>query len=186
MKINVVTPCTRPDNLKIIAESIKKSLFNYKWIIIFDGIKISQETLDSIAIPKEAEVVDRHIDTKSVLGHAQRNYALKYIEKNSWAYFNDDDTIIPENFQNVIDCYSNIDFISFPQLYKNGSMRLIGNIIESGSTDMHNFIVKSELIQDTRFIIDKRDSDGVFAKNMYQKAKTHLYTKEIVSIYNFI
>jgi signal transduction histidine kinase len=76
------------------------------------------------------------------------------------------------------------DFISFIQSKKDGSIRLLGNVIQVSQIDSHNFIVSKNTIGDTKFIIDKYDADGYFAKECYEKSLNKTYIDKSLSIYN--
>ena len=120
----------------------------------------------------------------SVVGHAQRNYALSIINEG-YIYFNDDDTSIhPDLWETIKDCES--DFISFIQLEKNGGTRLLGKVIEVGFIDSHNFMVSRNVVGDSKFFIDKYDADGYFAKECYNKSLTKTHFNKPLSIYNLL
>lgn len=177
MFLNIITPCSRPENLQTISESINIPKENYRWIVVFDSDKIPTE----YNLPKNAEYYNVKVN-ESVVGHGQRNFALDLI-KEGYVYFNDDDTIIHrELWQNIKD--TDADFISFKQGEKYGDLRLEGAEIEIGKIDSHNFIVENNIIKETRFIIYQYAADGFFAKECYNKSKNHFYIPKILSIYN--
>ena len=92
MLINLVTPCSRPENLAAIAESINIPSENYRWIVVFDA-----PTLPDIELPSNAEFY-AHQQDESISGNAQRNYALSLIS-DGYVMMLDDDTILhPDNF----------------------------------------------------------------------------------------
>jgi hypothetical protein len=139
---------------------------------------------DSSTIPNECEPYC-HTERGSIVGHAQRNYALNIIDKGH-IYFNDDDTSIhPELWENIKDCDAN-DFISFQQCHKGGGIRLQGNVIEVGNIDSHNFIVSLEIAKNIRFEIDKYVADGIFASQCYRDSKSSLYIPKALSVYNLL
>jgi len=175
MFLNIITPCSRPQNLEVISKSINIPKENYRWIVVFDALKVLKN------IPENCEAYAIK-DFNSISGNAQRNFALNLITQGH-IYFNDDDTIIHPNFWNSIKEY-NIDFISFKQSEKNGNIRLEGNNISLGHIDSHNFVISIECMGDTRWILNRYDADGLFAFECYQKAKTKMYIPKILSIYN--
>jgi hypothetical protein len=77
-----------------------------------------------------------------------------------------------------------IDFISFKQAEKDGSLRLEGKNVSVGNIDSHNFIVSAECVGNTRWVLNRYDADGVFARECFEKAKTILYISKILSVYN--
>lgn len=175
MFLNIVTPCSRPENLEMIAKSINIPSDNYRWIVVFDANKIPEN------IPVQCEPYAAKVKG-SVFGHGQRNFALDLIQEGH-VYFNDDDTEINENLWENIKNLNN-DFISFGQLNKDGSLRLTGKNIELNYIDSHNFIVSRECIDNTRWSISRYDADGVFAHDCYVKAKRKMYIPKPLSIYN--
>ena len=175
MYLNIITPCSRPKNLKLISESINIPKENYRWIVVFDGLEIPE-------IPNNCEAYSIK-DNNSIYGNAQRNYALDLIT-DGYVYFNDDDTIIhPELWDKIKDKEN--DFISFKQSNKDGSLRLEGNEIIPNFIDSHNFVVSVKCIN-TRWVLDRYDADAFFAMECYKNAKESLYIPKILSVYNFL
>lgn len=180
MFLNIITPCSRPENLFRISSSINIPRENYRWIVVFDAEQITNTKL----IPDNCEYFV-HKDPKSIVGNAQRNYALDMITEGH-VYFNDDDTLIhPYLWKNVNDL-DNHDFISFMQLTKNGKIRLLGNQVGFEKTDSHNFIVDSKIIKDKRWVLDRYQADGIFAGECYKDSKSPLYLPLTLSIYNML
>ena len=177
MFLNIITPCSRPHLLPIVAKSINIPKQNYRWIIVFDGTSIPQiEDLDA-----NYELYNTY-NPESVAGHAQRNYALDLITTGH-VYFNDDDTIIHKDlWENIKDL--NNGFIHFDQEEKDGSIRLKERRVRLSYIDSHNFIVDRTLAGDEKFIIHRRDADGVFAENCHRKCKNSKYIPKVLSTYN--
>jgi hypothetical protein len=180
MFLNIITPCSRPENLIKIEDSINIPKESYRWIIVYD----SEIPLDKSLIPKNAEL-SLYKDKNSIVGHAQRNFALDLV-KEGYVYFNDDDTLLHPELWDSIKDINNVDFISFKQNHKNGDLRLIGDNINVGYIDSHNFIVKYDVIDSTKFYIDRYDADGFFAVECYKKSIYKLYINKVLSIYNLL
>lgn len=177
MFLNIITPCSRPENLLKISESINIQEKNYRWIVVVDSYELPKYNL----IPKNCEIYT-HKDPESISGNAQRNYALDLI-KDGYVYFNDDDTILhPHLWDNIKDL--NNDFISFRQLNKDLTLRLFGDLISVGFIDSHNFIVSRELIDKTKFTLNKYEADGIFATECFKNSKSALWLNKPLSIYN--
>ena len=93
MLINIITPCSRPENLHLIAKSIKLPSYAYRWIVVFDS-----ETIPTDIPECEAYCIK---DINSVCGNAQRNLAIDLVTEG-WIYFNDDDTTMhPDLWNNI-------------------------------------------------------------------------------------
>jgi len=179
MFLNIITPCSRPENLLKISESINIPKKNYRWIVVCDSDSLPNDEL----IPINCEIY-YYKDTNSESGNSQRNYAINMV-KEGYIYFNDDDTLIhPELWENIKELTD--DFISFIQLDKNGDLRLQGNFISVEHIDSHNFIVNQKIVGDTRFIINKYDADGYFAEECYEKSINKTYIDRPLSIYNLL
>lgn len=178
MIINIITPCSRPENLHEISKSINIPKENYRWIVVFDLDELPNNKL----IPDNCEVY-LHRNEKSIVGHSQRNFALDLI-KEGYVYMNDDDTVIhPKLWENIKDLTE--DFISFYQENKFGIVRLLGDV-GIGKIDSHNFVVSNDIIGNTRFIINKYDADGYFAVECFNKSKTKINVHKILSTYNLL
>lgn len=178
MYLNIITPCSRPENLKAIEESINIPKRNYRWIVVFDR----EEVPNDCYLPKNAEY-HCYKQWNSCVGHAQRNYALQLVEKGH-VYFNDDDTVIHNELLKTIKYCKDMDFISFIQSDKNDEIRLTGESIGIGFIDSHNFIVKSEIAKQSEFEVNLYYADGVWAKECYDNSTKILYIPKVLSIYN--
>jgi hypothetical protein len=174
MFLNIITPCSRPEFLDAVSKSINIPKDNYRWIVVFDSETIPEN------IPEcEAYCIK---DANSVCGNAQRNLGIDLVTEG-WIYFNDDDTIMhPELWYNIKDLDN--DFISFDQVWTSGAHRLYGNIVKLSYVDSHNFILHTSLVGNERFVLSRRDADGVFAENCYNKAKNKHYINKVLSTYN--
>jgi len=181
MYINIITPCSRPENLFEIEKSINIPYENYQWIVVHDSLQMPPTKL----LPRTSMNM-LHTDENSVSGNAQRNKAFQIVSNNpeSWIYFNDDDTTIHPELWSYIKKNIGADFIHFKQENQDGSIRLYGNSIEVGQVDSHNFVFKRKLLGDTQWILDKYDADGYFAKEIYAKAENPVYLNKVLSTYN--
>lgn len=177
MFLNIITPCTRPNNLFEIAKSINIPPEQYRWIVVFDANEIPAD------VPAECEPYAVKIEG-SVYGNGQRNHAIDKVEKGH-LYFNDDDTIIhPSLWHNI--SHLNVHFISFSQDWKNGSVRLKGDVIQVGNIDSHNFVVSKECVGDKRWTLDKYEADGIFARECFTDAASSVFIPSVLSTYNFL
>jgi len=177
MFLNIITPCSRPENLRIISESINIPKENYRWIVVYDGLNLENKDL----IPDNCEFY-YHKNLNSKSGNDQRNFALNLIN-NGHVYFNDDDTTLhPDLWENINNLTE--DFIHFKQNNKNGTLRLHSEIIKVGHIDSHNFIVSNNIIGNHRWDIGKYDADGYFAIECFNNSKSKIYINKVLSIYN--
>jgi hypothetical protein len=175
MFLNIITPCSRPKNLKAIAKSINLPAHAYRWLVIFDAEEIPEN------IPVECEAYAIKVKD-SVFGNGQRNAGLDLVQEGH-IYFNDDDTEIHEELWDNIKNLEE-DFISFEQANKDGSIRLDGKTISVGHVDSHNFIVSKKCVGDIKWPISRYDADGVFAYECFNNAETQKHIPKTLSIYN--
>jgi len=179
--LNIITPCSRPENLHTIAASINIPKENYRWIVVAD-----LDEIDQSYVPENCEIY-LYRNSKSTVGHAQRNFALDLITIGH-VYMNDDDTIIHADLWKNI-CNLDSDFISFMQNNPDSTLRLAGDRIQIGYIDSHNFIVSRHAIGDLKWNIEKYDADGYFANDVYLKIRSYdptriTYIPKVLSIYN--
>ena len=169
MFLNIITPCIRPENLKIISEHINIPRENYRWIVIFD----MDEFPDLDLIPENCEYFKLK-NPNSISGNAQRNLGIDKVE-SGWLYFHDDDTTLhPELWENVK--YLTNDFISFDQRWPvdGNHIRLTGNIIKVCHTDSNNFLVSKETVGDNRWKLDIYEADGYLAEDCFKNSKNNI------------
>lgn len=169
LKLTIVTPLWRWENLEKLSKSIPAGV---RWVVVNSGRKPS-----TIVVPSNAEFhtieSDRGVD--------KRNHGIDII-KNGYLYFLDDDTTIHPNFYKLLDMDPEYDFIHFNQVWPNGKRR-IGGDVRVNHIDMGSFIVKRELIGNTRFIKNPK-ADGIFAVECFKKSKNAKYINEELSIFN--
>jgi hypothetical protein len=176
MFLNIITPCSRPQNLETISKSINIPRENYRWIVVFDLLEAPAN------IPDNCEWYAIK-DANSTSGNAQRNFALNLVT-HGHIYFNDDDTIMHPDLWENIKNEDDKDFISFKQANKDGSIRLEGVNVSVGTIDSHNFVTSAECVGDTKWVLNRYDADGVFARRCFEKAKNILYINKVLSVYN--
>jgi hypothetical protein len=179
MFINIITPCSRPENLVKIAKSINIPKEHFRWIVVADMLSIN----NSIKIPEICELYF-HVNPNSTSGNAQRNYAINMV-KDGYIYFNDDDTILHNDLWENIKHLTN-DFISFSQENKDGSLRLKGDNVRLNHIDSHNFLTYYDIIKDSRFKLDLYGADGYFAEECYSRSQNPIFINKALSTYNIL
>lgn len=178
MFINIVTPCSRPENLKAIAESINIPAENYRWIVVHDA-----DEFPDIEMPKEAE---HHLyrEQGSIAGHAQRNFANRLIA-DGYVLQIDDDTILHPNFWDAVkDCEE--DIVSWAQTWANGEHRLAAGNYWVGGIDSGSFMVKRSVIGDLQWQVSRYDADGLFAQQVVARTKSQRRIEQYLSYYNYL
>jgi len=175
--IHIVTPCSRPEMLGFLRESIPAEC---KWTVMLDF------STSKSKIPKGINVIRSNVG--GWFGHPLRNMAIDYLQTsashNDYVYFLDDDNIIhPDWYQAVKDC--NEDFVNWAQVYRNGQPRL--NATESprvGNIDTASFMMKIGAIGKSRFQMIY-EADGLFAQAIYKNGTTRVIN-EYLCYYNYL
>ena len=130
MKLNIITPCSRPQNLEAIARSILRGFrkaglsdFDYwippvpvRWWIVFDMNCLDYEQVNkaclSVSNVEYCVVQPTFLFNKKTgeAGHQHRNLVLDILEEKNekgWVYSVDDDNILHENFYRISDELNN-------------------------------------------------------------------------------
>ena len=144
-RLTLVTPCSRPQNLPLIAESIKpgRNLFDVIWMVIFDNGECPQ----------------------SRVGNYQRNCALEAII-DGWVYFLDDDTLIhPELFGELAKVKTGA--VAFGQTLKDGIRPASQATMKVCQIDMGQVAIRREVIGNARFALGIYEADGIFIESVY-------------------
>jgi hypothetical protein len=151
------------------------------------GINLLAKLLDNVIPVIETgykNLTTDIIQRKSFRAHIMK--ATQNLLSTASVYFNDDDTLLhPDLWDNIKDI-NDVDFISFKQNHKNGGLRLMGNNINVGHIDSHNFIVNYNIIGDTLWNIEKYDADGYFAVECFSKSKNKIWLDKVLSTYNLL
>lgn len=101
---NIITPCSRPHNLMTMYEYFTKTIFPFvahwpivfHWVIVYDATTVPEPSPLSVPEGEKGWIIeDAYYDIHSIKGNAQRNHALRYLERPGWIYFWDDDTLCP-------------------------------------------------------------------------------------------
>lgn len=180
VKITVITPCTRPENLKRLYESIN---FEYtdEWIICYDYNVLNPSTIKTIFDhPKISEyyVGNEH----SISGNYQRNYALSKIKnENTYVYFLDDDNIIHPGLYEV--SLSPGNFYSFDQLRNNKTFE--GNKPKPQKIDSAMVLIYFPLVKEIKWNLGDYHADGIYIYDCYKKLINRwIYINKILCYYN--
>ncbi len=176
MKLTIITPCSRPENLQKIKESINVKC---TWIICYDSDKEIKNFDDDWII---------EIFTKGgIAGKKQVNHALDYVDKDSWVYVLDDDNLLHHKFN--IDLFSRLSFyyngFIFSQELPDGSIRIPSkDNIKVCHVDQAQYLLHMSLIGEKRFI-QQYEADGIFIEQIYNEhADKILVTSEVLCYYN--
>ena len=114
--LNIITPCSRPENLLAISATIPSEA---KWIVCYD---------DRVSLPVVENAIFIKCPNTGPVGTLARNYVLDNFEfnNNDWILFHDDDNIIHPDLYSNIEQYLDSDYsmVYWGQKEKNSKIRL--------------------------------------------------------------
>lgn len=187
--ITIITPCSRPENLEKLHDSIVHSQVvpnKWKWIVVKDEDK---PNLLTYFFSEHIPILNNYVPG-GVAGKKQINWALDKMKEyglNTWVYFLDDDNLMHPEFDRVI-TQAMCDFpdalaFTFSQELPDGSVRL-GNDISVCHIDQAQFIVHTDLIGDLRYE-QKYEADGIFIETLYKAHQDKFVVlPNVISYYN--
>jgi len=196
MKITIITSCTKPENLPKLYESIDFEQVD-RWIIIYDTSNGQEYTWQ---YKKDKRILEAECPHKGVLGYAQKNFGLRFVNKGS-IFFLDDDTIMHPHFWKVLpqmnenttylfdqDSYIDMSFLETSTLCdineklsirkKSNTPTIIkGNHIHSLNLNSAMTLTPYNHLRDIRFITHLYYSGGIFVtevQNEYQSNSAYI------------
>jgi hypothetical protein len=180
----IITPCSRPENLEKIRESIDFDNDNFlSWIIIYD--------LRHMKFIKRYSNCNKIVETgcteEGVNGHQIRNMALREIVREGLIYFLDDDTIVHPFFWTIVNNFhQEINIYTFNLLDQNGTIHY-GNNPTIGNINTYQFIFHKKIINNYAFNPNDYYSDGLFIQTLCQENQdTSLFVNSIGGYYNWL
>jgi glycosyltransferase involved in cell wall biosynthesis len=196
MEINIITRCTRIDNLYKVKESIfNNQNFIINWYVIFDTSVIKEIDGDVLSMLYQNNCNIRFVNGQSGdFGHQLINMCIDDI-KSGFVYVLDDDNIIHENFYDTLYEYitNNPDKKGFIFNQKVGGVDFSGLDIRIASPentkvqsiDMSQFILSRDLIGENRLGVMNYMADGIFIENLFNENKDDfIFINEILCYYN--
>lgn len=185
MKITIITPCSRPENLLEINKSIDFEKI-HEWIIVYDGNRIN-ENLKKFSHPKIKEFIYKHERNDILWGHPQRNFALEQIkDDDTFIYFLDDDNIIHPDFYKIIPILEKNKIYTFKQLVVSQNKLNIGDVIAIGNIDTSQFLIYFPLCKGIKWCLEYA-ADFHFINDCVQKnPNSHIFIDEIYAYYNYL
>jgi len=177
--LTIITPCSRPENLQHLKQSIKFDQVS-QWIIVYDNTKNS--FLKLFNHPKILELPSNLI---SLAGHAQRNLA---IDKTSdgLIYNLDDDNIIHPNFWRILPNFSatKINLFNIENHPRFNHLNLSNP--GPGTVDTSMFCIDRKLIGEKRWLPHLYSADGVFVASINTNLNSLKIFDETASYYNYL
>lgn len=202
MRIFIITPCSRPENLIEIKKSIEKELkqFAWSWIIVVDSNEEIPSTIVDRLIENEDSQntvgISYYINEISTVGNMQRNRGLdianKWAREDDLIYFLDDDNILHPKFKNIVTLMMAIrryDVVIFGQCMKDGTPRLIPtpDTVKVDHIDTACMLAKYRAIKNFAWQPDIYNADGYYIEQIYEANKLRTYVnKNAYCYYNYL
>ena len=199
IKIHIITRCTRPENLTKIEKSIfNTDKFKITWHICVDTSKLSGKDFaeKSNLIHQFPDVITYAIECdEGDYGHDMINLTIDKI-KDGFIYIIDDDNIIHPDFYNTIHEQISIDpNKSYIFNQKVGGNDFTGidvrkaapENIHVGGIDMAQFLLKRDIIGESRLAPSTYTADGIFIEKLYKNnIDSFLLIDRILCYYNYL
>ncbi len=187
---DIITPCTRKQNLDYIKASIEHVFKprEYRWHVVFDK-KDSPERIFAFD-----DVIYYDYGTPSgVAGKEQINYALDHIPStlDTWVYVLDDDTILHPLFRKVFEATMNFApdkrALCFMQQVTPDRFRPVSpETTKVTHIDQGQYLLHRSLIGDRRFLQDYC-ADGHFIEGIYNDFPDEfVYANYPACYYNYL
>ena len=179
MKLTIITPCCRPENLIKLKDSIEFNLID-KWIIVYDTSKNRTYTMQ---FQDHSKILELECNTLGAAGHPQRNYGISHVE-DGYIYMLDDDNIVHPDFWKLCVTFEMPYFYTFNRVHKSITY---GCYLQTGRIDTAMFCVNKEHIRDIRWREDLYEADGHFIMDINKSnANLHKVINKTAAYYNFL
>lgn len=195
LKLNIVTPCSRPKNLQLLLDSIRiannLNLFEIKWYIVFDAETIPEsQNLNPQDYPSGLKIqLNCYKNSESISGNGQRNFALEQIT-DGFVYFLDDDNLMHPDLLTTI--WNQIQLrgeeigIVGNQLFSEEIIRSAArHLVKPGSIDIAQLCIHKNLIGNKKWPLAFYDADGKFISNIYTlHYQKFVFVEKVIAYYN--
>ena len=181
-RISIITPCTRPENLQRLKESIPFE-YVHEWIIVYDASTVSPMFQDD-------RIREYACKGHSIAGNIQRNYGMDRLT-GDYVYFLDDDTIMHPDMGLFLSTIEPNHIYTFdqdrsPEVFPYTEI-LKGNKIELFHIDTAMFLIDVALCKDIRWTVDEYTADAIFITECYSNHPTSwIYVDRILSYHNYL
>lgn len=194
MKINIVTPCSRPKNLStmynsICSSSMLGSKIDLKWFVIFDSSKVKNLDKRTQKLLSKNFIYYELFSNNSFFGNGQRNRALDLIN-GDYVYFLDDDNLITKIFfkriEEIYDLNKYKSFV-FNQIRKHKEFKTYPSNIGPEHVDSAQVLIRRDIIGDIRWNNSAYNADGIFIKEVFDKNPDEfVFVDEVLCYYNYL
>lgn len=208
-RIHIITPCSRPQNLLQIANSIlsqRGKLPFVRWWIVFDLNRVSFSQINEVSLnisdSKYGSIQPTFLFNKSEgqAGHQHRNLVLDCLSKekeDGWFYNVDDDNILHEDFCEVVEELDKQPAaIVVNQILKNGApnrspinnkpLIACAENMKTYFVDTAQVIFNLKSIGELRFDEAKYNADGIFIQSLFEREGNFIFINKNLCYYNYL
>ena len=183
-RITIITPCSRPQNLNTIKNSVDFNSVE-EWIIVYDGNRIS-EIPDTFNNHPNRDKIKQWIFTgPGISGNPQRNFALSNVSNwDTFIYFLDDDNLVHPYMYRLLDIADRDYIYTFNQ---ENHVNHTGNNVRVAGIDTAMFMVYGSLCKDLQWDIDRYDADGYYIVELQRRhPKKLIWINNSLCYYNLL
>jgi hypothetical protein len=178
--IHIITPCTRPENLSAMQQSIPPEC---TWTIVLDA------SVTEMPEGGELKATVYRSPSTGHFGNSNRNFALDhmYFDDLDWIYILDDDNIVHPDWYARVSTLNDADLnmVSWGQVWQNNNVRLQPTQNPKvGNTDTSCYMVRGRIMQKLRYELEYV-ADGILAERVAQQGG-HLCLYENLGYYNYL
>jgi glycosyltransferase involved in cell wall biosynthesis len=195
-KLNIITRCSRINNLYKLSESIfSTDKFDITWYLVFDTNFVTDLNIDLLLHLQSLNMVISF--AKSIQGDHGHQLINKCIDtiQDGWVYVLDDDNLIHENFyERINEVLGKTDKKAIIFNQKIGGIDFTGQDlricspenVKVSKIDMAQFLLKRDLIGDSRIVQGQYVADGIFIENLHNNnTEEFLFIDEVLCYYNY-
>jgi glycosyltransferase involved in cell wall biosynthesis len=196
MVINILTRCTRPQNLLTISKTIFSNLFEINWYILFDTNRVKDIDASLLMELTNLGAKIKFLKGESNgLGMNMINNTLDEI-CDGWVYILDDDNIIHPEFYNTLDEF--IDDETYGVLVFNQKVdgkdfskldirEVKPENVKVGSIDSAQFLIHIDDYGDILRFNDTYVADGELIEKLFEEKKDDfIFIQKELCYYNYI
>jgi hypothetical protein len=185
--LTIITPCSRPQNLKKIYESIQFDKI-HQWIIVHDTTKTRGIYNPVFTHPKIIEY--GHVSPPGTCsGNSQRNAGLIRVNEGM-IYFLDDDNIVHPTVWTLLTTFDEDHYYTWDQIRNDQFANKPGGILGGEEPRLRK-------IDTAQYIVPRHMcrpwqegpywADGLFIEDIYERYKDrHVYIPTIAAYYNYL
>lgn len=179
----IITPCSRPENLQKLYESIQFDKITV-WLIIYDtrheNVPFIKQ-FDKETILHHSKIIELECKEEGIAGHQIRNIALNII-MHGLIYFLDDDNIIHPFFWHICTHFKQNTINTFNLLYTTGNVR-VGNNPTEHNIDTAQYVFDKSLVGDILFDVNNYSADGAFINSLCENNKEKVFHYNYIAAY---